>query len=217
MKSNEELQQDVLKAIQWEPLMHAAEIGVTAKDSIVTLSGMVDSYSKKINAEKAAKNVSGVKAVAEYITVNYGNSFTENDTEIAKEVLDSWKTNMSVPDQKVAVKVENGWLTLDGEVEWYFQKETAGKSLVNLLGVKGVNNQITVKSNTKDSIEQKDVEQALNRSWAINPLDIKVAVKNNIVKLTGIVQAIYQKEEAGRLAWNAPGVSSVENDLAVIY
>lgn len=217
MKTNEELQKDVQNAIQWEPLMHAAEIGVTAKDGIVTLSGTVDSYSKKINAENAAKSVLGVKALAEEITVNYGTSFVKNDTEIAKEVLDSWKTSMSIPEDKVSVKVEKGWLTLEGEVEWYFQKENAGTSLVNLPGVKGVNNQINVRSTSKDTIELKDVEQALNRSWAINPLDIKVEVKNNVVKLMGMVHSMYQKEEAERLAWNAPGVSSVENDLAVIY
>jgi osmotically-inducible protein OsmY len=217
MKSNSELQKDVQNAIRWEPSMQAAEIGVTAKNGVITLSGTVDSYAKKINAERAAKNVLGVKAIAEEITVNYGKSFTKNDTDIAKEVLESWKTNLSVPDKKVAVKVEDGWLTLEGEVEWYFQKETAGDALVNLPGVKGVNNRIAVNMNSKDTVEQKDVEQALERSWAINPLEIKVNVKNNNVKLTGLVHSIYQKEEAGRLAWNAPGVSKVENDLAVIY
>lgn len=217
MKSNSELQKDVQNAIRWEPSMQAAEIGVTAKEGVITLSGTVDSYAKKINAERAAKNVLGVKAIAEEITVNYGKSFTKNDTDIAKEVLESWKTNLSVPDKKVAVKVEDGWLTLEGEVEWYFQKETAGDALVNLPGVKGVNNRIAVNMNSKDTVEQKDVEQALERSWAINPLEIKVNVKNNNVKLTGLVHSIYQKEEAGRLAWNAPGVSKVENELAVIY
>jgi osmotically-inducible protein OsmY len=217
MKNNAELQRDVQNAIQWEPSMHAAEIGVTVKDGVVTLSGTVDCYSKKINAENAAKNVIGVKAIAEDISVDYGNSFKKDDTEIAIEVLNTWKHNWGVPDDKIKVKVDNGWVNLEGEVAWNYQKEASENAINNLSGVKGVTNLIHVKTESKDIVEKKAVENALKRSWSIKEHEVKVAVNHDKVKLTGLVHSLYQKEEAGRLAWNAPGVCSVENELAVIY
>lgn len=217
MKSNEELQKDVQNAIKWEPFMNAAEIGVTAKDGVVTLSGTVDSYSKKINAERAAKDVVGVKAVAEDIEINYGASHKQNDTDIATSVMSAWKYNWNVPEDRIKVKVEDGWVKLEGEVPWKYQADAAKNSINNIDGVRGVSNLIKVKSESKDTLEKKDVESALKRNWSINSKDIKVEVNHNRVKLTGLVHSLYQKEEAGRLAWNAPGVWSVENELAVIY
>ncbi|MDP4665695.1 MAG: BON domain-containing protein [Flavobacteriaceae bacterium] len=217
MKSNEELQKDVQNAIKWEPYMNAAEIGVTAKDGVVTLSGTVDSYSKKINAERAAKNVVGVKAVAEDIEINYGASHKQNDTDIATSVMSAWKYNWNVPEDRIKVKVEDGWVKLEGEVPWKYQADAAKNSINNIDGVRGVSNLIKVKSESKDTLEKKDVENALKRNWSINSKDVKVEVNHNKVKLTGLVHSLYQKEEAGRLAWNAPGVWSVENELAVIY
>lgn len=217
MKNNSELQKDVQNAIKWEPSMHAAEIGVTAKDGVITLSGTVDSYSKKLNAENAAKKVKGVKAVAEDITIDYGISFKKNDTEIAKDILNAWKYNWEVPEDKIQVKVENGWVKLEGEVPWKYQEEATSDAIKNLSGVRGITNLIRVKSETKDNLEKKEVENALTRNWSINAKDVKVEVLNNKLKLTGLVHSLYQKEEAGRLAWNTPGVSAVENELAVIY
>lgn len=216
MKNNSELQQDVQNAINWEPTIHAEEIGVTAKDGIVTLSGIVDSYSKKINAERAAKNVVGVKAVAENITINYGKSFKKNDTDIATDIVNALHHDWEVPETKIKVKVENGWVKLEGEVPWKYQEEASFNAIKNLAGVKGVSNLITIKSVSNDTLEKKDVEAALKRNWSINSNNIQVEVNQNKVKLTGLVHSLYQKEEAGRLAWNAPGVWSVENDLAVI-
>jgi len=216
MKTNEALQMDVQNAIKWEPLLNAAEIGVTAKDGVITLTGVVDSYTKKTEAENAAKNVIGVKAIAEEIEVNYGSLFKKNDTEIATEVLNAWQWKWEVPNDKIKVKVQSGWVTLEGEVEWNYQKEAAKNAVANLTGVKGVSNHITIISGSKDAIEKSAVESALARSWSINDHDVKVNVAGNKVKLTGIVHSLYQKEEAGRLAWNAPGVRAVDNELAVI-
>lgn len=217
MKSNSELQRDVQNAIRWEPSMHAAEIGVTAKDGVVTLSGVVDSYSKKINAERAAKNVMGVKAIAEDITVNYGTSFNKNDTEIANDILNAWKYNWEVREEKIKVKVEDGWVKLEGETPWNFQREASVNAIKNLSGIKGITNLIKIKSESKDLLEKKDVEHALKRNWSINSKDVKVEVNHSKVKLTGAVHSLYQKDEAGRLAWGAPGVSAVDNELAIIY
>lgn len=217
MKTNLEVQRDVQNAIMWEPDMNAAEIGVTAHDGIVTLSGIVDSYSKKINAENAAKKVYGVKAVAEDIEVRWGSSFTKNDTDIAQDILQIWKSNWSVPENKIKVKVEDGWVKLEGDVEWKYEERVSANAIKNLKGIRGVTNLIKVKSESKDNLEKEAVESALKRNWSINSKDIKVEVNRNNVKLKGTVHSIYQKDEADRLAWNTPGVWAVENDLAVIY
>lgn len=218
MRSNEDLQKDVQNAIKWEPLLHAAEIGVTVKDGIVNLTGTVDSYAKKIEAEDAAKKVAGVKAIVEKIEIKLSNSHSKKtDNEIATEVVSAFKWNWEVPNDKVKVKVENGWVTLSGEVFWNYQKEAARLAVKNLLGVQGVTNSVTIKSETQDEIEKKEIESALLRNWSINSRDIQVKVAGTKVTLKGKVHSLYQKDEAGRIAWNAPGVWSVENDLAIDY
>ena len=146
MKTNAELQTDVQNAIKWEPLLNAAEIGVTVKDGVVTLTGVVDNYTKKLEAEDAAKNVAGVKAVVEKIEIRFANSFNKSDNEIATEVLNALKSNWSVPNDKVKVKVEDGWVTLEGELPWNYQKDAAKEAVKYLLGVKGVSNNIKIKS-----------------------------------------------------------------------
>ena len=218
MRSNEDLQKDVQNAIKWEPLLHAAEIGVTVKDGIVNLTGTVDSYAKKIEAEDAAKKVAGVKAVVEKIEIKFSNGHgKKTDNEIATELVSAFKWNWEVPSDKVHVKVENGWVTLSGEVYWNYQKEAARLAVKNLLGVVGVTNSIAIKSETQDEIEKKGIESALLRNWSINSQDIQVKVAGTKVTLKGKVHSLYQKDEAGRIAWNAPGVWSVENDLAIDY
>jgi osmotically-inducible protein OsmY len=215
MKTNEELQMDVQEAIKWEPLLHAAEIGVITKDGVVTLTGSVDSYAKKMEAEAAAKSVSGVKAVVEKIEVKFNKSFKKSDTDIANDALKAFKSAWDVPDDKIKIIVEYGWATLEGDVTWNFQREAAKKVVENLEGVKGVTNNIKIKLSTKDAIEQRDIEHALARNWAVNDEDIHVHVYGSNVKLDGVVHSFYQKEEADRIAWNAPGVLSVDNELVI--
>jgi osmotically-inducible protein OsmY len=217
MKNNAELQTDVQNAIKWEPLLNAAEIGVTAKDGVVSLTGVVDSYAKKMEAENAAKKVIGVKALVENIEVKFPNSWTKTDAEVAAEVLIGLKANWSVPNEKISVKVENGWVTLAGDLHWNFQREAAKGAVNYLAGVKGVTNNIKIKSETQDAIEKKDVEDAIARSWTVDDSDIKVSVSGTTVTLSGTVNSWYQKEEASRIAWNTPGIWNVENELAVDY
>lgn len=218
MKTNETLQRDVQNAIKWEPLLEAAEIGVTAKDGVVTLTGTVDTYSKKCEAEDATKNVLGVKAVVEKININFHSSMDKkNDGDIANEVLNAYKWNWEIPSQKVKVRVENGWVTLEGEVAWNYQRQAAARVIKNLDGVMGVHNNMTVRSESHDAIEQKQIESALQRNWSINDEDIDVKVAGTKVTLSGMVNSWYQKDEAGRIAWNAPGVWEVENDLVISY
>ena len=215
MTQNESLQKDVQDAIKWEPLLQAAEIGVTAKDGIITLTGIVDSYAKKIEAENAAKNVIGVKAVVEKIEIKYMGSPQKDDREIAAAIVNAYKWNREIPKDTVKVEVEDGWVTLDGEIQWNYQKEAANLSASKIIGVKGVNNKITIKSETQDIIEKSDIEGALARNWATSNRDIQVSVTGNTVSLNGIVYSLYQKDEAARIAWNAPGAWVVNNNLVV--
>ncbi len=217
MKTNEVLQKDVQDALKWEPLLNAAEIGVTCKDGVVTLTGSVNDYAKKSEAEKAAKNVAGVSAVVEKIEINYSSWGTTSDGDIAREIISALKWNFQVPGDKVQVKVENGWVTLEGELPWNFQREAAQAAVRHLNGVKGVSNKLTIKAETRDAVEQKDIESALSRNWSIDNEDIAVDVAGSKVTLTGTVESWYQKDEAGRIAWNAPGVERVVNDLVVEY
>lgn len=215
MKSNADLQKDVQDAIKWEPLLNAAEIGVTAKDGIITLSGTVDSYSKKQEAETAAKNVLGVKVVVENIQLHFSSEWgKKTDNDIAVEVVNALKWNWQVPSDKVKVKVEKGWITLEGEVKWNYQREAANNAVKHLMGVMGVYNNVKIKSE-HDSIEKRDIESAIARNWTINDRDIHVSVSGTKVTLSGIVHSLYEKDEAGRVAWNAPGVWTVHNDLVV--
>lgn len=187
------------------------------KDGVITLTGTVDSYAKKSEAENAAKNVAGVKAVVEEIDIRFGILGKKNDNEIAAEVLKALKENWEVPDGKIKVQVEEGWITLEGELEWNYQKEAAKAAIKNLEGVLGVSNHIEVKASSHDAIEKSAIEQALTRNWSIDEEDIQVLVLGNKVTLTGIVDSVYQREEAGRIAWNAPGVWAVDNELVIDY
>jgi osmotically-inducible protein OsmY len=218
MKNNETLQRNVLNAIKWEPLLGTSEIGVTANDGVITLTGTVDSYIKKVEAENAARHVVGVKAVVEKIEIIFGHTWNKNDHEIAAEAIAALKANWQVPVDKVNIKVENGWITLDGELPWNYQKISAKNAVEFLMGVKGVSNNITIKPETQDQIEQRDIEHALERNWSIKAgNEIIVHVLGTKVILTGTVKSLYQKIEAERITWNTPGVWSVNNELVVEY
>ena len=217
MKNNEELQKDVQDAIKWEPLLNAAEIGVTCKDGIVTLTGTVDNYSKKTEAEEAVKKVAGVKAVVEKIIVDFGDSSYVDDNKIASEVLSAFKWNWDVPNNTIKVKVEDGWVTLDGGLEWNYQKEAAKASASKQLGVRGVIMNVIINAETDDEVEREAIEKALSRNWSLSSQNIMVKVIGNRVTLTGTVKSLFQKDEAARIAWNAPGVWNVENELGIEY
>ena len=215
MKSNEDLQSDVQNAIKWESSLNVAEIGVTAIDGVVTLTGTVDSYAKKLEAEDATKKVAGVKALVEKIEIKFSNTEKKDDTDIAAEVLNTLKWNWEIPSEDIKVKVENGWVRLEGEVQWNYQREAAKRAVKNLWGVLGVISNINIE--TKDNLEKKNIQDALLRNGAINEQHIDVKVIGNKVTLNGTVNSWYQRDEAGRIAWNAPGVWAVENELVVEF
>ena len=216
MKSNEALQRDVQDAIKWEPLLQAAEIGVIVKDSIVTLSGSVDNFAKKKEAEHAAKSVHGVKAVVENIEVKFADWLgAKTDTEIAVEILHAYKINTQIPEDKIKIQIEGGWVILEGELQSGFLKELAKEAISHLPGVKGVKNNITIQSEIYDPVDRGEIESALRRNWSIDNTDIEVKVAGSKVTLKGKVESLYQKDEAEKIAWNAPGVRVVNNDLVI--
>lgn len=217
MKNNEELQKDVQDAIKWEPLLKAAEIGVIAKDGIITLTGTVDSFFKKTEAEDAAKKVMGVKAVVEKIDVNFHALGKTNDSDIASSVINTLKWNWAIPQDKITIKVEKGRVTLEGDLEWDYQREAVKTAVAKLTGVTAVINNISIKSEMQDELEKKEVEHALARNWSLNDRDIRVEASGTTIKLTGVVFSSYQKDEAGRIAWNTPGVNLVSNELVIEY
>jgi osmotically-inducible protein OsmY len=215
MKTDEILQKDVQEAIKWEPQLHTTEIGVIAKNGIVTLTGTVDNYYKKNEVEKAAKKVNGVKAIVEKIEVKQNNTKSINDNYIAEKILNVFKSNFSIPDEKIKLKVEKGWVTLEGNVNWNYQKEAAKNAVIALMGVRGVTNNIRTKSDRNDYVKKSAIEKAIFNNAALVNDHIEVSVKNNDVKLSGVVNTFFEKEEAERIAWKTPGIWSVENEIGV--
>lgn len=217
MKTDAVLQRNVLDALNYEPSLKPGEIGVIVLDGIVTLTGNVDSYYKKLQAEKIARRIKGVKAVVEKIEVKLAKSAFKSDNDLAQEIVKALRWNYSIPDDKIVVKVEDGHVTLEGSVPWDYQRQAARKEVARIIGVKGISNNLTLQSQAKDALEKETIENAIARHWSLESEDIYVRVKDNTVTLTGSVDSLYQKEEAEKIAWKAPGVQQVENLLEVEY
>jgi len=216
MKSDLSIKNDVLDELAWQPNINETQIGVVVENGVVTLTGTVDSYTKKMAAEKAAKNVKGVRAVAEDIEVKYGTEYKKTDQQIAKAAADALKWNYSVPENKVTTKVENGWVYLSGEVQWAFEKDAAKRAVENLLGVKYVANNITLKQTIKSGDIKEKIKKSFERLADVDAKNIDVTVNNHTVKLKGKVHSLQEKDEARKRAYYTTGVYKVENELEVV-
>ena len=214
MSDDKNLQQAVLDQLNWEPSVNAADIGVTAKSGVVTLMGHVESYPEKAAAERAARRVKCVKAVAEELEVRLPFSFKRGDEEIAAAAISRLKGNWSVPTDAIKVKVEMGWVTLTGEVEWHYQQEAAADDIRNLRGVTGISNEVSIKPRANARDIKDSIMMALHRSW-FDPKTITVEVDCGKVNLTGTVHNWNEREVAASTAWAAPGATTVSNHITI--
>lgn len=217
MKTDLEIQHDMIEELKWEPLIGTSDIDVSVINGVVILSGTVDQYSKKKAAEEAVKRVQGVRALAEDIAVKFDPQHTKTDSEIAEAILDAFKWNSIVPEDKIKVKVEHGWVTLSGEVEWTHEKKAMKRVVENLIGVKGICNLITIKpvQNTGLINVKKEIEKAFRRNATIDSDSIFVENIGNKIILKGTVRSFSEKRKVEHIVWNALGVSIVVNNLDV--
>jgi osmotically-inducible protein OsmY len=215
MSLDSQLQQAVLAELAWEPSVTAAHIGVTANAGVVTLTGHVESYLQKKAAETAACRVKGVKAVAEEIEVRLPSDTKRTDAEIAAAAINRLAWEVSVPRDAVKVSVEQGWITLTGQVDWHFQQEAAERDIRGLFGVVGVSNLTTIKPIADASKISDDITHALHRAW-FDPKTIMVKAEGGKIRLTGTVHSWYDRQLAAETAWAAPGATAVDNQIAIV-
>ena len=213
MKTDSELQQDVMNELQWEPMVKAAEIGVGVKDGVVTLSGYVDSFYKKWAAERAAARVFGVKAVAEELKVRLPGSLERSDEDIARAASDALEWNVAVPYEGIKVQVQEGLVTLSGKVDWWYQKDAAEDAVRKLVGVVMVSNHITIKPAVKPEDVKDKIESAFQRNALLDARRVTVEAHGGKVILRGSVRNWAEKEQVEQAAWAAPGVSEVESHI----
>ncbi|MDF0487538.1 BON domain-containing protein [Sphingomonas sp. H39-1-10] len=217
LKTDSQLQHDVIAELEWEPRVDHADIGVAVNDGVVTLSGYVKTYPEKFAAEKATRRVAGVKAIAEEIKVRLAAEPKTADHEIAKRILDLFAWNVSIPDDRLTVKVEHGWVTLSGTVDKHYQSEEARRAAGRVTGVLGVVNLITVKQLPVPADIKDRIMAAFKRQANLDANTVMVATEGSKVKLTGKVRAWSERGLAEQAAWAAPGVTAVEDDIVVAF
>ncbi|HZK77445.1 MAG TPA: BON domain-containing protein [Gemmatimonadaceae bacterium] len=216
MRTDHELQRDVIAELEWQPSLRDEEIGVAVKDGVVTLSGTVANYARKFEAEKAAEKVHGVKAVALDLTVKLGNPFIRSDSDVAHAAIQALKWDIDVPDEKIKLRVEDGRVLLEGEVEWQYQRAAAERAIRYLYGVKSVSNLIGVKpAKISATNVSKMITDAFKRSANVDSSRISVESKDGTVILKGSVRSWAERRDAENAAWAAPGVTQVDDRLAV--
>ena len=216
MSQDSKLQQAVLAELEWEPSVNPAHIGVTANAGVVTLTGHVEDYTQKHAAEAAAGRVKGVKAVAEELEVKLPFDVRRDDEAIAAAAVDRLGWDVSVPRDAVKVRVEHGWVTLSGEVDWWFQGQAAEQAVKHLMGVVGVSNATAIKPSVNTATLSDDITHALHRSWFFDPKTVQVTAERGQVRLTGTVHSQHDRQLAAETAWAAQGATGVQNLITVV-
>jgi osmotically-inducible protein OsmY len=216
MKTDMELQKDVAAELEWEPRLREEEIGITVRDGVVTLTGNVPDYVQRRIAAKAAERVFGVRAVAQELTVKVPDAFRRSDTEIAHQVVNALAWDIEAPDQMIKAKVDDGWVTVEGEVEWQYQRNAAERAVRYLTGVKGVMNLVTLKAHALPKDVATHIKAALHRSAESDSKRIEVTAADGKVTLTGTVRSWPERADVERAAWSASGVTMVDDRLAVV-
>ena len=215
MKSDSEIEKDVRNELQWDPDLHAEDIAVAVKNGVVTLTGFTRSYTDMLEAEAAAKRGSGVLAVANGIEVRLPAIDQRPDPEIAREAVAALKAQLPISHDRIKVIVKDGWITLEGEVEWQYQKSTAEAAVRKIAGVKGVTNVISVKPKVEPADIQRKIQEAFKRNAEVDANRITVEAHGSEVILKGTVRSWIEREEAERVAWSAPGITKVEDRIVV--
>ena len=216
MKTDSQIQQDVLAELKWEPSVNAAHIGVEVSDGVVTLAGHVGSYAEKWDAERAAQRVTGVKALAVEMDVKLFSSYKRTDAEIASAANSALQWSTYLPKDHVKVMVEKGWLTLSGKLDWEYQRQTAEGAVRYLMGVTGISNNIALKPKVSVSAVKSDIEAALKRRAVADAQKISVDVNGADVTLSGTVHSWSERDTARNSAWGTPGVHSVDK-MSISY
>lgn len=215
MKTDKQLQHDIMEDLKWDPSIDASKIGVAVSSGVVTLTGAVPSYFQKQNTERVVKRVAGVRAVANDIDVQLPTSTVQTDSSIATAVLNALKWSTSVPEENITVSVSKGWVTLEGKVEWNYQKESVEKAVEDLVGVKGVTNHISVSPHIKSREVKSEIKAAFHRYAELESRNIEVDATDSAVTLRGQVRSWAERKEAENAAWMAPGVTQVKNEIIV--
>ncbi|MCA6100645.1 MULTISPECIES: BON domain-containing protein [Bradyrhizobium] len=215
MKSDSEIERDVRDELKWDPDLNADDIAVSVKDGVVTLAGFTHSYTDRLEAETAAKRVAGVLAVANDIEVRLPAIDQRPDPDIARDAVAALKSQLPISHDQIKVIVKDGWITLEGTVEWRYQKTTADAAVRKVKGVKGVTNVITLKPKVQPTDIQRKIQDAFKRSAEVDAERISVDVRGSEVVLEGTVRSWIEREEAERVAWSAPGVTKVEDRIVV--
>ena len=214
-KTDTELQNDVLSELKYEPSIKVTDIGVLVKNGTVTLNGYATSYNEKWQAVHDVKRVAGVKAIADDIEIQLPDSYHRTDGDIAEAAINQIDWSTTIPQGTVMVTVHNGWISLEGEVEWWYQKNAAGSLVKQMAGVKGVSNSISISPKVTKKEVETDIKSAFKRSAMLDAKHIRVETSGNNVVLHGQVRNYSEYDEAERVAWSEPGVSSVDNRLEV--
>lgn len=215
MRTDNELRTDVIAELNWDPSIRNEDIAIAVKDGVVTLAGVVDTYAQRYLAERAVERVHGVQAFADELTVKLPGAMERSDADLAHAAVNALRWNIIVPADRVQVKVANGWLTLEGELDRFFQKEAAAHAVRYMMGVKGVTNLITLRATPTPSDLQDRIRASIKRQAEIDAEQIVVETSGSRVTLRGTVRSIAERRDAERAVWNAPGVSTVENDIHV--